>query len=93
MSVTAADHKAMSWHQRQRFNKHLRAETARLNAEKEHLNAELARLNLPRVQALFAAADIRAEAARILATLPPDPDAATHRIELDRELTTRKANP
>jgi len=82
VTVTKAEFTAMSWHQRQRLNAHLRAETARLTAE-------LKRLNTPRAKVLFDVERTLTEARRMLAALPADPNAAAHRVELDRELANR----
>jgi hypothetical protein len=85
MTVTREDHARMSWHQRQTLNAHLLAET-------ERLATKLAQFSNPRTAAKLAAADVRDEARHLLATLPPDPDAAAHRIALDRALGKR-SNP
>lgn len=84
--MTPRDYAAMSWHQRQRLNTRLRAETRQLQ---ERLTTLRAKTGQPPTDVAADLADARAQ----LAALPPDPKAAEHRAALWHELHTRKTTP
>ena len=82
MTITEADYQRMPWHARQTLNARLRAETKALEAELARIRYEMTR-TMPQV--------VFANASEILANLHTDPDAAAHRVALDRELFPRRA--
>ena len=102
MTITEADHARMTWHARQQLNDRLRAETRTLTAEVARLRHDRAAAARARVRARgvaaakaaaakAAAAKVVAEATRILASLPVDPDGIAHRLASLREIYQRKA--
>jgi hypothetical protein len=83
--TTPADHARMSWHQRERLNRRLQAETKALEADVAWLRSLRAKERVPARLAESTPDDAR----RVLASLPVDPLAAQHRLDLDRELRDR----
>ena len=69
----------MSWHARQRHLEALRREVAQLE---ERLAGYRTKAATRREVAAITAEQATREAARILATLPPDPEAEQHRNDL-----------
>lgn len=82
MNISQADYAEMPWHARQRLNERLRRETRALTVELEGLT----RIRAKRVGVGPSAETTLRGAVAYLAALPADPDAAAHRVALDREL-------
>ena len=76
----------MSWHARERHAAALRREVQRLEAR---LGSSRASAAGRRAAGELLAAQTARDASRILATLPPDPEAEQHRITLWQALTRK----
>ena len=92
MTVTGHDYERMSWHQRSHLNERLMSETRNLLAEVDNLDTQIRHRRaalisdtIGRRESTDAAAHF-AQARAILHGLTPDPNAAQHRLELDRAL-------
>lgn len=86
--TTSDQYARLNWHQRQTLNNRLRAETIKLRAEADQARRDRAAWIPEDTTPTWVATTI-ANAKKILDSLPPDPEAETHRAAIWQEL--RKA--
>lgn len=80
--VSRDEYDRMNWHQRQSVNERLERHTRDLLRQVHELDQQIASRQAAARLGTRDAAWVRQQARRVLAALPPDPDAAAHREAL-----------